>query len=261
MQTYTIHRIGLLPLLKYGFLFGLIGAIPPVVGSVLIVRVMINQFSNWLDTLTYQIELPLIQDIEVNLLSLVGLDDFYATISNLANLSWLQLIILILGLIFLIACFSALLAFIIGIIFNLFARISGGLSISMSATRSSNNLPVASSMSRATQEQIQALPTQVKTYLTSEETFSRPRLEITQPIVRTIFLTQPKTVIGSDPSCQVQIDGLHPQHAQITHINMQYILTDLSRGQTWLQGHPVQEERLTIGQTIQLGHYMMIFRG
>jgi len=261
MQTYTIHRIGLLPVLKYGFIFGLISAILPVVVSVLFAQVVINQFSDWLESLTYQIELPVLPDIEVDLLDLVGLDHFKATVNNLSELTWLQIFVLILGLIFLFACLTALFAFITGIIFNVVAGISGGLSLSMSATRSSNQFPVKGSREQASRQPNQPLPLQARPNIISGATLSEPRLEIKQPILRTILITEPKTIIGSDTNCQVQLDGLRPQHAQITHINKQYLLTDLSRGQTWLQGQPVQEEQLTNGQTIQLGHYVMIFRG
>ncbi|HEY6931959.1 MAG TPA: FHA domain-containing protein [Marmoricola sp.] len=67
-------------------------------------------------------------------------------------------------------------------------------------------------------------------------------------------LTRPVTMIGSDPDCDIRIDGLRPLHAVVRHdASDEYLLVDVSHGHTRVNGELVRQRILRTGSRIDLG--------
>ena len=73
-------------------------------------------------------------------------------------------------------------------------------------------------------------------------------------------MRQPQTSLGSQPPCDMLINGAQPHHADIRYENGRWILYDLSNGQTWVNGRQVSNANmLKDGFTLRVGSEEMVF--
>lgn len=67
-------------------------------------------------------------------------------------------------------------------------------------------------------------------------------------------------MVGSAPSCDIQVSGLAPIHAEIRLENNRYILYDMSGGQTWVNDRQVTTANLLKeGFRVRLGAHEFSF--
>lgn len=77
------------------------------------------------------------------------------------------------------------------------------------------------------------------------------------------LIRETKQRIGRDSQCDIHLDDTETsrQHAEIWCTNGQYILKDLgSSNGTFVNGNRVKEHHLTIGDRVQIGKRLMVFR-
>lgn len=68
------------------------------------------------------------------------------------------------------------------------------------------------------------------------------------------------TMVGSAPSCDIQVSGLAPIHAEIRLENNRYILYDMSGGQTWVNDRQITTANLLKdGFRVRLGAHEFSF--
>ena len=265
MKTYTLQSVNPVSLLKFGFFFGLIGSLLPVSISVLIAWSVITDLLGWMDRLTYQISIPIpileIPDIEISIVNLLHLEGFYETLSGLIEFGWIQVIILITVLVFASAFLFALFGLVAGFIFNILSALTGGLQVNLLENRVSKKAPLPASAAASSPPASTQNPAAPGSSQSQQRKSGGPRLEIHQPISQIVPLSKTTNLRGSDANCQVHLDGLQPQHAQIAYQDGQYTVSDLSQGQTWVRGNPLLE-KLTLedGEVLQMGLYVMTFR-
>jgi hypothetical protein len=249
MKNYTLHRINLFSLLKYGFGTGLIVSFPLVSLSIISAWRIIIAFVDWLETLEFVIPVPflVISEITVNVMNLIRGWQFIDALVTIAALGWIRIILLIIVMTLVSGVLVALAVVFSGAIFNLLALFTGGLRLSLSEEavqdRGVSQKP-ESLISPQNQRQV-----------------TGPRLEIVSPIRQVIPVSSLETLIGSGPECALRLDGLQPSHAQLSYENGRYILRDFSQGDIKVQGHPVDGVNMVRdGFNIQIGQYSMIFR-
>jgi hypothetical protein len=267
VKTYIVHRISSLPLFNLGFLVGAVGSFFPIATAILLIKWGISSLATWMNDLTYTVEFPIksplpgvnFPSIEVKPLELLKLQDVQTQLQNIGDTAWFKVILLILGLTILAGLYFGVIALIAGEAFNLASAIFGRLKLKLSD---------AGSM--APVQPIPAQPFPIvppapypQTPIPNPQTpaLTGPRLEITQPIQKTVPVTTPVMIIGSDPGCHLQLNGLMPRHAQISLEQGRYILYDFSQGQSQVQGQIVRgPNMLKDGFLIHLGQYAITFR-
>jgi predicted component of type VI protein secretion system len=75
-------------------------------------------------------------------------------------------------------------------------------------------------------------------------------------------LRTPITMIGSASSCDIQVPGLAPIHAEIRLEDHRYILYDMSGGQTWVNDRQITTANLLKdGFRVRLGAHEFLVRG
>lgn len=244
MKTYTLHRFELFSLFKFGFFNGLLTAFFPVALTVWASWRAIVGTVAWLQSLTYEIPLG-ITTWEINGIELLHAQHLLETLQKIADLGWIYITLLTLTLSVGVGLFSGWVVVTSGITFNVLATLSGGLRMKISAEEGYTAL-----LDSARKYSPEAAPGETRT-----------RLEISSPIQRVAFLAGQTTLIGSGPTCDVQLPGLGAQHARITLEGGRYLLHDLGQGQIQVQGYPMQGVRmLKEGFLLQMGEYTMKFR-
>ena len=252
VKTYTVHRISSLPLFNLGFLVGAVGSFFPIATAILLIKWGIYSLAAWMNDLTYKVEFPIkspipgvdFPSIVIKPLELLKLQDVQSQLQNIGDTAWFKVILLILGLTILAGLYFGVIALIAGEAFNLASAIFGRLKLKLSD---------------AGMAPAQPAPGQPWPVVPPAPT--GPRLEITQPIQKTVPVTTPVMIIGSDPGCHLQLNGLMPRHAQISLEQGRYILYDFSQGQSQVQGQIVRgPNMLKDGFLIHLGQYAITFR-
>lgn len=249
MKTYTLHRIKLRSLFKFGIFSGLIAFFLPISILVLLTRVFVVDLANWMGNLTYTIPIPLpgVSGISVDSIELLHLQNFFTNLEKWSVLSWLYVLLLILGLTAAVGLWTGVTAIITGLAFNSLATLSGGLQLTLS-----ENMPQVKS------DHVLSAAADVPTPRRQQAV---PHLEITSPIRRVVPITHQVTLIGSGPDCDLLLHGLQVRHAQLSYEDGRYILRDFSRGDSQVQGHVVNGINLIRDRfVIQLGQYSMTFR-
>jgi len=253
MKKYTLHRFGLISLIKFGFITGLIASFP-VIGFLIICgwRTAINLWE-WL--ITYEIVIPfrllMMDEITLNARQMLRGWEPLNYLETIANLGWLQIILYIFVFTLLAGIWTALVGAASGLGFNLLAWLTGGLQISLSEVE----VQVQPPPQQRIQKPLSEPPARVQTSVNG------PRLEITDPIQRVMPVTSQVTLIGSGPDCAIRLDGLHPKHAQLSYEDGRYLLYDFSQGSTMVQGRVIDGVNMVKdGFLIQLGHYSIVFR-
>lgn len=95
----------------------------------------------------------------------------------------------------------------------------------------------------------------------------RPRLVLVRDVgagpgrVLEFLLTGDRTVIGSDESCDLKLDGLDPVHAEIRHdAQDEYVLSRRGSVGGSVSGHADDSVRLRTGSRIDMGPWRMVFQ-
>jgi hypothetical protein len=249
MKNYTLHRINLFSLLKFGFGTGLIVSFPLVSLFIISAWRTIIAFVDWLETLEIVIPVPflVISEITVDVMDLLRGWQFLDALETIAALGWIRIILLIIIMTLVLGVMLALVSVFSGVIFNLLALFTGGLRLSLSEEAVQDR--------GTSQKPVPVVSPQHQRQVTG------PRLEITSPIRRVVPVSSLETLIGSGPECALRLDGLQPHHAQISYENGRYILRDFSQGDAKVQGHVVDgTNMIRDGFSIQIGQYSMIFR-
>ena len=200
---------------------------------------------------TYEIVIPLrlliIDEISLSAREMLRGWEPLNSLEAIANLGWLQIILYIFVFTLLAGIWTALVGVVSGLAFNLLAWLTGGLQISLSedAVQGQSRSP-------------KALP---KPPVPTPAPVQGPRLKITDPIQRVIPITSQVTLIGSGPDCGIRLEGLQPEHAQLSYEEGRYLLRDFSQGSTMVQGRLINGVNMVKdGFLIQIGPYHMVFR-
>lgn len=249
MKTYTLHRINLLSLFKFGFVTGLIAAFLPIGLGMIVSWTVATAVSNWLNGLAYVIPLPIpgVSDISIRGVDLLQAGGFLDLLEIATAMGWLQVFLWIFVLTITAGLWTGLIAVLSGAAFNLLARLSGGLQMSLSEDGVQARQPPQPAINAGTPGQ--------------RPQVTGPRLEITAPIQRVVPITSQTTLIGSSPECTLQLDGLQPRHAQLSYENGMYILRDLGQGNIKVQSRVIDGMNMVRdGFLIQIGQYHLTFR-
>ncbi|GAA1957420.1 hypothetical protein GCM10009798_16030 [Nocardioides panacihumi] len=76
----------------------------------------------------------------------------------------------------------------------------------------------------------------------------------------TVHWLEEVTWIGSDPACEVRLEGLAPRHAKVVHDEEdEYVVVPVD-GAVQVHGARVQRQRLRTGARVDLGGYTLVFR-
>jgi len=250
MKTYTLHRLDLFSLFKFGFFSGLIASFPPISALTMLAWIIVVSMANWLGNLTYTIPIPFpgVSGISVDGVDLLHAHDLLASLEVWAALGWLRVLMLVIGLTFSAGLWMGITAVISGLAFNLLSALSGGLQITLSEC------------ALHLQPEL-AVPEQAGIPSAQARQQTGPRLEINSPIQRIVPITREVMLIGSGPECDLSLDDLQTRHAQVSYDNGRYILRDFSQGGSTVQGHVVHGmNMLKDGFVLQLGQYTMRFR-
>jgi hypothetical protein len=267
VKTYTVHRISSLPLFNLGFLIGAVGSFFPIATIILLVKWGISSLASWMSDLTYKVEFPIkspipgvdFPSIVIKPIELLKLQDVQSQLQSIGDTSWFKVILLTLGLTILAGLYFGVIALIAGELFNLASSIFGRLKLKLSDASPATPQP-------ASYPGVQPTPVTPQTPAPIAQAPSPPpsvgpRLEITHPIQKIVPLVTPVMVIGSDPGCHLQLNGLMPRHAQISLEQGRFILYDFSQGQTQVQGQIVHgPNMIKDGFLIHLGQYALTFR-
>jgi hypothetical protein len=144
MKIYTLHSVSPLSLFKFGFSIGLIISFLPILLVILFLFNLANKLLVWLGNLgtSPTIQLPIIGEIpiDINILQLLGLQDFYTRLDSFIAIGAIQALLLTILLTLASAIFIAVLALLAGLAFNLISAVTGGLQVTLSekALRSEN---------------------------------------------------------------------------------------------------------------------------
>jgi hypothetical protein len=272
VKTYTVHRISSLPLFNLGFLVGAVGSFFPIATAILLIKWGIYSLAAWMNDLTYKVEFPIkspipgvdFPSIVIKPLELLKLQDVQSQLQNIGDTAWFKVILLILGLTILAGLYFGVIALIAGEAFNLASAIFGRLKLKLSDAGMAPAQPAPGQpwpvVPPAPNPEQRPLPSSPIPNPQSPAP-TGPRLEITQPIQKAVPVTTPVMIIGSDPGCHLQLNGLMPRHAQISLEQGRYILYDFSQGQSQVQGQIVRgPNMLKDGFLIHLGQYAITFR-
>ena len=287
MKKYTLHSINPFSLFKFGFFIGLIVSFLPLMLVFLFLLNLATKLFSWLGNISSNptINLPIIGNIpiDINVLQLLGLQDFYNHLNTFVAIGALQVLLFTIFLSLAFAIFIALMSLLAGLIFNLISAVTGGLQVTLSEKgvrlseavlssglnpNQSSKLPIPAPqvISKKTNETTpqSASPTQEGfislTPSAVAPTSPGPRLEIMEPWNYLYTLAGDITLIGSDPACQLRLTDLQPRHAQISYEDGRYILRDLSLGQSWVQGQIVKGPVFIQDRySLQFGAYKMNF--
>lgn len=134
MKTYTLHNVHLFSLFKIGFIIGLVFSCLPVTFLAAIILKTVNALENWMSGLVYNLRLPLIGDLSINVVELLHLQGFYAGVQRWTLFGSLNIVLVVLLVLAALAAAVGLLTVLAGLIFNLLSRITGGIQLDISET-------------------------------------------------------------------------------------------------------------------------------
>jgi hypothetical protein len=136
MKIYTLHSVSPLSLFKFGFFIGAIISFLPLLLVILFLLNLANKLFFWLGNLgtSPTIQLPIIGviPIDINILQLLGLQDFYTRLDSFIAIGAIQALLLTLLLTLASAIFIAVLTLLAGLAFNLISAVTGGLQVTLS---------------------------------------------------------------------------------------------------------------------------------
>ena len=241
MTSYRIRRLHFFPAFKFGCLIGTVVTVLPAFLLALVVYNILGTVRSWLESWAI-LELPgLLPDL--NLLQIINLADVLTQIQRLHNMGWLLVGGLTIGLIIGGGLFSAVMAGLSTLVYNLVAAISGGLVYSADVEGQVGQVAQVA----------QAAPAPGRA--AANPWFSAP-----QDPQQRWPLPPGRITVGSAASNSLPLPKLAPQHAEIRRETQGYVLYDLSGGQTWVNNQPVlRPTLLPEGTTVQFGTYAFHF--
>jgi hypothetical protein len=131
MKTYILYRLSAWSLFKIGFLVGWIASFLPIASGAYILMRIVTGVANWLGNMVYQFTVPLLGNIDINVVEMLGLQQFYANLANWATIGTITLCFIILLLTSLAALFWGVIAALAGLVFNLLSHAIGGVRLTM----------------------------------------------------------------------------------------------------------------------------------
>jgi hypothetical protein len=132
IKQYTIHHIDSYSLLKIGGILGFIVSFVPITATIFGVLRLVNIVIGWMEGMVYQLRLPLIGGLDINVVELLHLTGMLEALQNISVIGGLGAIFLAILLSLLAAIFWGFIAVIAGAIFNLLSKATGGIQVSMS---------------------------------------------------------------------------------------------------------------------------------
>lgn len=119
--------------MKIGFFVGSVLSFIPLMTVIYVLIRLVSTVAGWLSALVYNLRLPLPGNfgIEVNVIELLKLQDFYESLLNWAALGGFSAFLIALLLTFLAGLFWGLLAALGGVVFNLIGKVVGGIQVTM----------------------------------------------------------------------------------------------------------------------------------
>lgn len=247
---YAIRRVSLLSAFRFGFVIG--GTVLFLPGflfglvSVLVARWLQHWLQSWTGIRGLGIDLRLI-----DLLKLTG---FLAWLNTVVDWGWLLIPLIALLVMVIGGVGYGLATMLSASTYNFLATLSGGLVVELEevgkptlSPQPINALPAPAANLPPTQ--LQAAPAGARAALHTSTGQSWP-------------LSPAGATLGSAPGSTILLPGLLPRHAEIRFENNRYyVLYDLSRGQTWVDGRPVQQANLLKnGFQIRVGNYVLTFQ-
>jgi len=257
-MRYGVRRVSPLSALLYGLSLGLVGWLLPGLLIGWLARVAVVQFRQWLAALNFVIPVPLTEGIPINLVPLLGLSPAQAQLASLAG----RETTLVLAVMLLTAAAGMLLTglttFVGALLYNLLARIFGGLQITLDALdEPATGVPVAQAPRAAARPPATSPASVVPPPAANPARAGRPTphawLVPVTPGERWA-LNDDVTRIGSAPDNDIVLPGLSPQHAEIRRESGRYLIYDLGSRRTWVNDVQVAAvHMLKDGFRLQLG--------
>jgi hypothetical protein len=131
LKTYTLFRVSLLPLFKFGLFTGLVvSLIPSLISTLLVWRVTVG-FTNWLSGLTYTIDLgiPFAPQFVISVPELLQLQNLLENLETVVEAGYGLVALTIFSLTALGGLLGGVALLMAGLTFNSLAHISGGLKV------------------------------------------------------------------------------------------------------------------------------------
>ena len=264
MSKYAIQRIDLRSAFKFGVLIGPIVMFLPGLLLALLARWSISTLRGWLAGWN-SLDLGLV-NVNVNVLELVNLNDFLQTIQRLDEQGVLLLLIITVGSMILGVIQGGFLATLGAIAYNIFAWFGSGLVVSGERLHGPVQV-MARQEPQESGEQASAHSDSSDRYKTSPivAPFAQDRpgawLILRQNPQTRLPLKMGRTTIGRALDNHIPFKGLALHHVEVHFQDNHYILHDLSKGKTSINGRTlIGPNLLKNGFVVRLGNYEFIFK-
>lgn len=237
MNKITIRSFHYLSAAKFGVLLGvLLSTLPAFVFSLTVARIL-NAFRNLLEPWA-AIDLPGLLP-EVNLIALLGLSDFLATIQRWDDRGWLLVLGMTVLLIILGAIWTTVVVVLMTLVYNAVSAFSGGITFT---AQTDAGMPVVGPGP--------GVQPKADAWLVSPT--NREHRWPVKP---------GRNSYGSAKENDQVISGLAPRQAEIHSQDMRFAIYDRSGGRTQVNGNPLKEGAawLKPGDTIRMGPYDFVF--
>jgi hypothetical protein len=223
-MRYLIRHVGLLPAFLFGGLLGLIMSILPAIllGYAFVAAAV--RVVEWLGRLAFEVPLPLNQSFAVDLVELAQLDGVRQAVSGIAAGGWTMVATFAITFVLFCGLGGALAGLIGALLFNLIARLTGGIEVSAEAVVT----PIGvAEVSLPPAESAPLLPSSVLASTEPPKTASLVTthsawLERADDPKQRWALSTGVTRIGSAEDNDVVIKGLMPHHAEIHYESLRY---------------------------------------
>lgn len=252
MNRYSIRKIFVWPAFKFGALIGAVLMILPGIACGLLTRSMVHALRTFVEAMGW---LALgDRDMAAFAQRVVALDA-----RGVMLIVWTALATIVIGGL-LYGAGAALAA----LLYNLIARISGGLLVGAEAVAMpAPAAPAAPAPAVAPQVPQQAAPAYqppAPAYQPPPQAQPGPWLAMGPNLAQRWPLRPDRTRLGSGGDNDIVMPGTAPNHAEIRFENGVYVLYDLAAGQTWVNNRAVAgRNMLKEGFVIRLGGQEMVF--
>lgn len=220
-MRYLIRRISPLPSLLYGGIMGLLLSVVPAVVLGLLVVGAAARLLAWLGNLVFDIPLPLGAGVTVDLIELAKLDAFRDSVGRLAAGGGAIVATIALTTILLCGLGGAIAGLLGALLFNLIARLAGGIEVSAEVIARETDLPPADEAPLAALTSTSTDPAPAEDPAVSH--FGVWLVSAADPRERWP-VRQGTTRIGSDTGNDIVLQGLQPFHAEIHYEDLRYLV-------------------------------------
>lgn len=235
MKNYAIRHVSLFSAFRFGFVIGLTSLFIPGLLIGVLAALVANGLKTWLES--WQIINGL--GLNIRLLELVKLTSFVAWLDDIVGWGWRFALLVALGVMAIGGLSTGLTSVLSAATYNFIAALSGGLVVELEEVGAPALL----------RQPANGYPTQTGPVLYASSGQRWP-------------LSPTGMTLGSAPNSTIVLPGLAPRHAEIRfENNAYYVLYDLSGGQTWVDGRPIQGANLLKpGFRIRVGGYELLFQ-